>query len=72
MSCKSCQSDNQTLFPSELCIHLPGGLEALRKGHVFIFTQLLVCLDCGFAESSVPEAELRRLVEGCAAGCVEE
>ena len=61
MSCKSCQSDNQTLFPSELCIHFPGGLEALDKEHVMVFLQLLVCLNCGFTECSVPEAELRLL-----------
>ena len=67
MSCKACQSDNQTLFPSELCIHFPGGLEALDKGQVMAFPQLLVCLNCGFAEFSVREAELRRLVDGSGA-----
>ncbi len=72
MSCKSCQSENQTLFLSELCIHFPGGLEALRNGHVMAFPQLLVCLSCGFTEFSVTEVELRRLVEGCAAGSVKE
>jgi hypothetical protein len=61
MSCKVCQSDIQTLFPSELCIHLPGGLEALKKADVMVFPQLLVCLNCGFTEFAVPEAELRLL-----------
>jgi hypothetical protein len=64
MSCKACQSDNQTLFPSELCIHFPGGLDALDKEQVFVFPYLLVCLDCGFTECTIPEAELRRLVDG--------
>jgi hypothetical protein len=62
MSCKVCQSDNQTQFPSELCIHFPGGLEALDKGCVMVFPRLLVCLNCGFAECSIPEAELQVLV----------
>ncbi len=72
MSCKSCQSDSQTMFLSELCIHFPGGLEDLRKEHVMAFPQLLVCLNCGFTEFSVTEVELRRLVEGCAAESVKE
>jgi hypothetical protein len=64
MLCKSCQSDNQTFFPTEICIHFPGGLEALRKPHVMVFPQLLICLNCGFAECSIPEAELNVLAEG--------
>jgi hypothetical protein len=59
MACKSCQSSTQTLFPSEICIHFPGGLEALSKQPVFVFPQLLICLNCGFTECSVPEDELR-------------
>lgn len=31
---------------------------------VFVFPQLVVCLDCGFAECSVPKNELRRLASG--------
>jgi hypothetical protein len=54
----------ETLFPSELSIHFSGGLEALDKGHLMVFPQLLVCLNCGFTEFSVSETELRRLVEG--------
>jgi hypothetical protein len=64
MPCRACQSDTQTLFPSELCIHFPGGLEVLDKGHVMVFPQLLVCLNCGFTEFSVSEAELRLLRGG--------
>jgi hypothetical protein len=64
MPCKSCHSDNQTLYPSEICIHFPGELEALSKPHVMVFPQLLICLNCGFTECSVPENELRSLAEG--------
>jgi hypothetical protein len=63
MQCKSCQSPDQTLFPSEICIHFPGGLKALDKRHVMIYPQILVCLKCGFAEFSISKAELRRLAE---------
>ena len=63
MSCKACQSDNQTLFPSEICIHFPGGLEALDKGQVLAFPRLLVCLNCGFTEFFVSEDELQLLAE---------
>jgi hypothetical protein len=66
MSCKSCHSDNQTLFPSEIYIQFPDGLRALDKETVMAFPQLLVCLNCGFNECSLPEAELRQLAEGSA------
>jgi hypothetical protein len=57
MSCKSCQSQNQRTFGAEIAIHLPG----LSTPHVFLFPKLLVCLDCGFTEFSIPETELPRL-----------
>ena len=63
MSCKSCHSDKQTLFPSELCIHFPNGFKALDKEPVMVFPRLLACLNCGFTECSLPEAELRRLAQ---------
>jgi hypothetical protein len=62
LSCKACKSDKQATFPSEVVIHFPG-LEDLSKGHLFVFPQVLVCLNCGFTEFSIPETELRRLVQ---------
>jgi hypothetical protein len=41
MSCRSCHSENQTLFPSELCIHSPEELGALGKETMMVFPQLL-------------------------------
>jgi hypothetical protein len=61
MACKSC---HKTLFPGELAIHFPGGMEALHKGQLLLFPQVLVCLTCGFSEFSLPEADLRRLIYG--------
>ncbi len=62
MSCQSCQSACQRNFNGEIAIHFPG-LKSLGKQVVFVFPMLLICLDCGFTEFAIPEAELRRLVE---------
>jgi len=64
--CKSCQSSNQSSFNGEIAIHFPG-LEGLDKPIVWVFPKLLVCLNCGFAEFAIPEAEVRRIVESDAA-----
>jgi hypothetical protein len=37
------------------------GQKNLDKPTVFVFPKLLVCMDCGFAAFSIPEAELRLL-----------
>ena len=60
--CKSCQSVNQSTLNGEIGIHFPG-LKGLDKPIVWVFPKLLVCLNCGFTEFAVPEAELQRLVE---------
>ena len=63
MACRSCGSDNQGEFLSEIAIHLPG----LNKPHVFIFPDLLVCFNCGkpeFAEAfAIPENQLGLLTD---------
>jgi hypothetical protein len=63
MSCKSCKSENQSNFNGEIAIHFPG-LKGLDKPIVWVFPNLLVCLDCGFTEFAIPETELRQLAEG--------
>jgi hypothetical protein len=65
MSCKSCQSQNQSDLNGEIAIHFPG-LKGLDKPIVWVFPQLAVCLQCGFAEFTVPERELSVLVKGAA------
>jgi len=50
-------------------IHRPG-LRNIDKPTVWVFPELIVCLDCGTATFSVPEdelAELRLLAKGDAA-----
>lgn len=57
MCCRLCNSENQSKFATEIAIHLP----SLSTPHVFLFRKVLVCLDCGFTEFSIPETELPRL-----------
>lgn len=66
MPCKSCRSVNQRNFSAEMGIHFPG-LKNIDKPLPCIFTEVVVCLDCGTAEFTVPEAELRVLAKDDAA-----
>ena len=61
MPCKSCHSLNQRNFGGEMGIHFIG-LRNLDKPTVWVFPQLLICMDCGFAEFVVPQAEHKQLV----------
>jgi len=63
MTCRSCRSVNQAEFPAELLIHF-GGLKNLDKPGVLVFPKLLVCLDCGFLQSTVPAPQLASLAAG--------
>jgi hypothetical protein len=63
MPCKSCVSVNQKKFTAEMGIHFPG-LENIDKPTVWVFPEVIVCLDCGTAEFAVPEAELHQLAKG--------
>ena len=66
MTCKCCGSDKQMRFAAEVAIHLPG-LKGIDKPAVFVFPELLVCLNCGKTEFIIREDELRLLTEGEAA-----
>jgi hypothetical protein len=67
MVCPLCQSGNQREFTAEINIHFPG-----RKGltipTVLVFPPLLVCLDCGAAQFTVPEPDLKKLANPDAQG----
>lgn len=65
MHCKSCGLDSLRRFSSEICIHF-SGFKQLSMPGLMMFPELLICLDCGFTQFSIPESELRRLVEGSA------
>jgi hypothetical protein len=53
----------QKKFSVEMCIHFPG-LKNIDKPVVWVFPQVVVCLDCGTAKFAVPEAELRQPAKG--------
>ncbi len=65
MSCKLCQSEQESNLTAEVAIHFPG-LKGLNKPIVWVFPKLLVCMNCGFTEFTVPERELSVLVKGTA------
>jgi len=63
MPCKSCGSLNQSKFSGEVAIHFPG-LKTIDKPIVWVFPELIVCLNCGTTEFTVPKSELRQLAKG--------
>ncbi len=66
MSCRSCASENQTQLGAEINIHFREK-KGLDDPAVLVFPKLLVCLDCGFTEFTIPETELLVLEERVAA-----
>ena len=64
MTCRSCGSNNQAEYGAEVNIHFPRDWD---KAAVLVFPKLVVCLDCGVAEFTIPEAELGLLGERGAA-----
>jgi hypothetical protein len=65
MSCTACTSANQVEFPTEMAIHFPSRKNP-GKPDVFVFPKVLLCLDCGFSQFTVPKMELRALRQGTA------
>jgi hypothetical protein len=64
--CKSCGSTNQSKFIAEMGIHFPGA-KNIDKPVVWVFPEIVVCLECGSAQFAVPETEMRQLSRGDAA-----
>jgi hypothetical protein len=60
MSCSLCGSSNQAEYSAEMMIHFTG-LKNVDKPGVWLFQELLVCLDCGASRFRVPEKELALL-----------
>lgn len=60
--CKSCGSWHLVRLSTETCLHFPG-LSGLKRGPIFVFPKVTVCLDCGFVQSSLSTEELR-LIRG--------
>jgi len=65
MVCKRCSSENLGTFSAEINLHFPGR-EGLDKPTVWLFPEIVVCLDCGFAKFSIPHAQLLRFSQQAA------
>lgn len=65
MACQACRSANETKFGAEVNIHFPEPMSMDEPGF-FVFPRFAVCLDCGFAQFTLPERELYWLKEGLA------
>jgi len=57
MSCVWCRSCKSVELTAEMLIHFPG-LKNLDKFALWLFPKLLVCLDCGCSQFTVPGTEL--------------
>lgn len=60
MSCLSCGSSNEAEFAAELVVHF-SGLKNVGNPGVLVFPKIVICLDCGFAQFTVPQTELALL-----------
>jgi hypothetical protein len=60
MSCKKCASSSQRSFKSEMSIAFREH-ENVNRAPVYICQDILVCVDCGYIELSLPPAKLEQL-----------
>jgi hypothetical protein len=54
MPCEACGSVNQKKYCAEMGIHFLG-LKGINKPVVWVFPEVVVCLDCGMTEFFVPK-----------------
>ena len=57
-----CGSSNHAKLNPEMVIHF-SGLKNLDKPGVWVFSKLLVCLDCGGSQFKIPERELAAVAQ---------
>jgi len=60
MECKACRSENLQKFAGELTASSLS-MHNLDSSPVYVCQQVVVCVDCGFAELVVPRQELELL-----------
>jgi hypothetical protein len=70
--CHSCASSRKVEFNGEICMHFPGGLESLNKPLLWAYPKVVVCLDCGSAQFTVADAELKLIHENLGNGGVRK
>ena len=71
MLCSSCNPENQAEFTAEVNIHLPSPHNLGNPGVLFVPT-LLVCLDCGSTQFTIPRNELEQIARGTPIGACTE
>ena len=57
MQCRSCKSENLQKFDGELTASLPD-LKSVKVPPIYACLGVVICLDCGVAELTVPTKEL--------------
>jgi len=62
MSCPLCGSGNQAERTAEMVVHV-SGLKNLDNPGVWVFSEVLVCLDCGSSLFTVPKTELASIAK---------
>jgi hypothetical protein len=62
MACKSCSSEHLQKLSSEMILHF-SGLKRLDQPPIFATPEIVVCIDCGFAEFAIPETVLCQLAK---------
>ena len=62
MLCSSCHSGRLREYNAEINVHFPG-MRGLNIPTVWVSPQLLVCLDCGQAQFTIPDAERKTLID---------
>jgi hypothetical protein len=60
MACKDCASENFQVLTGELSASPPYAKDA-NLPPIYVCQDVVVCLECGFAELVIPIAELRQL-----------
>ena len=59
MTCKACASANLQKLTGELSASAPD-LDRADLQPIYVCQEMLVCLDCGFAELLIPVSELNQ------------
>ena len=60
MPCRACRSDKVRQLRGELTATWPS-LEELKVSPIYVSEDVIVCLDCGFAELVIPQGALKEL-----------
>lgn len=60
--CRVCGSEHLQKLRGEIAMRVPG-LKNIDKPVVWLFPDIVVCMDCGISEFAVPEDELRMLAK---------